>query len=67
MGKKNIKSAYIYYQQCDNCKIKFDTDKEGQVCPRCKQSSKNVGMTIREPIPVTFWERFRDKLKRYLP
>lgn len=64
---KNKKSAYIYYHQCDTCKISFNTDKKEQVCSSCKQLSKNIGMIISDPMPITFWERFRDKLKRYLP
>jgi len=60
-------SSRIYYHQCDTCKISFDTDQEEQACSRCKQPSKNIGLVINDPMPITFWEKFRDKLKRYLP
>lgn len=33
----------------------------------CRQSSKDDRLIISDPMPITFWERFRDKLKRYLP
>jgi len=29
--------------------------------------STGVRMVISDPLPITFWERFKDKLSRYLP
>jgi hypothetical protein len=43
----------------------FLADRGNKIPP--SQSSTGVRTIISDPMPITFWERFKDKLKRYLP
>jgi hypothetical protein len=33
----------------------------------CKQSSKDTPLIISDPTPITFWERLKYKIRKYLP
>ncbi len=33
----------------------------------CKQSSKDTPLIISDPMPITFWERLKYKIRKYLP
>jgi len=57
----------IYFHLCENCRLRFDTDKEKQLCPRCKRPSKNIGFEIREFEATTFWEKLKNKIDDFLP
>lgn len=57
----------IYFHLCENCRLRFDTDEEDQLCPRCKQSSENIGFEIREFKNNTFWGKLRKKISNLLP
>lgn len=35
--------AYVVFNQCDVCKIRFDTDKEEDTCFQCKGPTINIG------------------------
>lgn len=43
----------------------FLADRSKKVSP--SQSSNAPRLIISDPMPITFWERLKDKLKRYLP
>lgn len=57
----------IYFHLCKSCRLRFDTEEEEQLCPRCKQPSKNIGFEIREFENNTFWGRVRKNLMKFLP
>ncbi len=56
----------IYFHICDSCKLRSDSDEEKQACPRCKQSTKNIGFEIREFEPNIFWGKFK-YIKQLIP
>lgn len=59
--------GYIYFHLCESCRLRFDTEEEEQLCPRCKKLSKNVGFEIREFEDNSFWGKIRKNLMKFLP
>ena len=57
----------IYFHICRNCHLRFDTEKEEQLCPRCKGPSENIGFETREFEDNTFRGKLRKMIMDLLP
>ncbi len=66
-------SANIYFHLCDKCKIRFDTDKETEICFKCQGETEQVGKCHTDFFPrhitvsTSFLFRIRRFFRSFLP